>query len=283
MSNFKLIVTYGDSWTSGDMVCPKLEEVGITDVNNPMNNEYRLSKVWPYKLQKISNIQCINYGEAGASNDGIVKNVLGTMPKILDDYNPDEVLVIVGWTSPERRDFFYKDENSLPIEREWETIYPAELEIEHPIKNLNEFKKLYTLYFWHKEEYIVRYMLSNLHISNFLKANNINYLFFDAFYEEYSALVDPNKHGILGSSCTLYDIIKNDFISFRGDDNDDVIRELFLNLYDSNFIHETFKEFIVRETNEKQCVMFDKYHPNELAHELWAKKIYENEIRNRYI
>ena len=66
----KLILCEGDSWTSGDMINPKLN---TSYVNDPENDSYRLPKVWPYKLGKLLNTKVLNNAGAGSSNDAIVR------------------------------------------------------------------------------------------------------------------------------------------------------------------------------------------------------------------
>ena len=41
----------------------------------------------------------------GSSNDGIVRRVLPNVLRLLTQYKPNELFVIIGWSSPERKDF----------------------------------------------------------------------------------------------------------------------------------------------------------------------------------
>ena len=51
-------------------------------------------------------IEVKNNSVAGSSNDGIVRRVLDNIPTLLKQYKPEEICVIIGWTSPERKIFF---------------------------------------------------------------------------------------------------------------------------------------------------------------------------------
>ena len=97
---------------------PELEKQGEFFINHKDNDSYRLPKVWPHKLGKLCDIEIKNNSVAGSSNDGIVRRVLDSIPKLLRQYKSEELCVIIGWTSPERKDFFYDDE--------WRTLYPNE-------------------------------------------------------------------------------------------------------------------------------------------------------------
>ena len=170
----KLIVCDGDSWTSGDMIDPNLD---ITHVNAKENDSYRLPKVWPHKLGKLLTTDVQNNAIAGSSNDGIVRRVTNSVLSNLEEYESDELFYIIGWSSPERKDFYYKGDWE-----EWETLYPAQLEQNLP-KHLLEFYKTYIAYFWNEEEFLNRYVHQNLYLHNFLSNYDIDHIFFDSFYE----------------------------------------------------------------------------------------------------
>ena len=272
-NSIKIILTEGDSWTAGDLLDPKLEKLGITNIDHRDNDAYRLPKVWPDKLSKLINIPVSNTSHAGSSNDGIAKRVISQVGKLLKKHNSDEIFVIVGWSSPERKDFYYKDIMNKSDEGRWETIYPASPAVHTPSDGFEEFSKLYTTYFWNKEEYIMRYLIQNINIHNYLKSHNIKHVFFDAFYETFEATSDKSKHGILDSGDLLAAIKK-----FPYEVADISIREQYIKLHESNFIKITFKEFINSISNEwkergvvhKHSDLFDEFHPTELSHQKWA-------------
>ena len=96
---------------------------------------------------------------AGSSNDSIVRRLVPSVFELLKKYKGDDIFVIVGWTSPERKDFF--------TENNWETLYPAHnhrqysrkckqivgcvcktfLERGRIYKSLYTYKFIYTLFF----------------------------------------------------------------------------------------------------------------------------------------
>jgi len=270
MNKIKILLTEGDSWTAGDIIDPKLEKQGITNIDHRDNDAYRLPKVWPHKLSKLINVKSHNTAHAGSSNDGIEKRVIGNVGNLLKEYKPEDIFVIVGWSSPERKDFYYNDDTNNETGR-WETLYPAQLTDPDIEKGFDEFAKSYATYFWNKSEYIMRYMVQNINIHTYLLANNIKHVFFDAFYETLEASEDRDRHGIL-DSVDLIDIIKK-YDAGSSNKYEDSIKSQYLKLYETNFIKTTFKQFIdTRISNEMYKVedVFHDMHPTELSHQKWA-------------
>ena len=189
MTNTKLILCEGDSWTAGDMINPNLE---ITDVNNSKNDSYRLSKVWPSDLGKLTNIEVKNISRAGSSNDAIVRRILDNVNDYLEQgNNPNDLFVMIGWSSPERKDFYYRKPNEDKFSF-WETLYPNQLDQPFDYdKNVKSFYEKYIINFWNPEEYISRYIQQILFMHYFLSSNNIKHKFFNAFYEELSGEETP--------------------------------------------------------------------------------------------
>ena len=139
----------GDSWTSGDIIDPELFGEDFSHVNHPDNDQYRLPRVWPHKLGKLLGIEIDNESVAGSSNDAIVRRVVPNVLRLLKKYKSEEIFVIVGWSSPERKDFYYKGEWDC-----WETLYPAQIEQNLPNRDIEKFYKLYLKYYWNPQEYM---------------------------------------------------------------------------------------------------------------------------------
>ena len=94
----KVLYCDGDSWTAGDIVDPKLFGDNLAEVHHPDNAQYRLPRVWPDKLGKLLGIKTLNRAIAGSSNDGIVRRVLPNILRLLTQYKPEELFVIIGWS-----------------------------------------------------------------------------------------------------------------------------------------------------------------------------------------
>ena len=243
----KLILCEGDSWTSGDIINPKLNH---SFVNHPDNDSYRLPKVWPYKLGKLLKTNVINNSVAGSSNDAIVRRTIEKVLDLLETNEPDDLFVIIGWSSPERKDFYY--------DGKWETLYPAQLKKRNN-EVLDNLWKVYTEHFWNKEEYISRFMNQNLYLHYFLKQHNIKHYFFEAFWEQKSFqglwYVSDLNRSIKGQDKT-----SNEFRKIR----------------DKVFKKVSFRKFIMKNYSIKNKEYFDDGHPTEKSHEMWAGELYKD-------
>lgn len=287
MDDVKVIYADGDSWTAGDIVDPEIFGDRLDHVMHPDNNDYRLPKVWPHKLGKIAGKKVVNNSYAGSSNDAIVRRVVDQVPNLLNVYKPEEILVVVGWSSPERKDFFYSYEN----ERSWETLYPAELQHwDHPDEERKEFYKIYVNKFWNKEEYISRFIHHVIYLDSYLSKLGVKYVFFNAFYEDKATIYDKNSGHKLLSSPSLNEFImeyysrikdNNSYLKFNTSETifkqfNTIYKDLFLKTSFIQYLKDNFKNYSEQELID--------YHPTELGHQLWAEKLGEElfGVKNDY-
>ena len=244
-----IIYCDGDSWTAGDIVDPELFGDDLTKVNDPRNTPYRLSKVWPGMLD----YETINKSEAGSSNDAIVRRTYRNVLNLLKENKPEDLFVIIGWSSPERKDFYYQGKHTS-----WETLYPAQFEQDFHFhdkvaeKELQTFYKIYLKYFWNQEEYLERYIQQNLSLHHFLLNKGIKHLFFDAFYESKDGGMWESKD--LLDHLSDSDTFQNEFTKLR--------KEIFVPISMKQSLLDTGHEF-----------MWDGYHPSEQGHKHWSKNI----------
>ncbi len=249
----KIILCEGDSWTSGDIINPELE---TTWVNHPTNDSYRLPKVWPNKLGELLDIEVLNTANAGCSNDSIVRRVVENTFDLLEKYKGEEIFVIVGWSSPERKDFYY-DYNG---KKYWETFHPYAItdpqQLSQKPKDQQEFYKSYIKYYWNEGEYFSRYIHNNLYLHYFLESNNIDHLFFDAFYQ--------TKRGHYHTEEMRKDGIKteNKFL--------EITKDFYKDISFKNFIYQN-KPYDIMDP--QQYFSKDNSHPNEKGHQLWAEEL----------
>ena len=244
-----IIYCDGDSWTAGDIVDPELFGDDLTKVNDPRNTPYRLSKVWPGMLD----YKTINESEAGSSNDAIVRRVYRNVLNLLKENEPEDLFVIIGWSSPERKDFYYHGKHTS-----WETLYPAQFKQDFHFhdkvaeRDLQTFYKIYLKYFWNQEEYLERYIQQNLSLHHFLLNKGIKHLFFDAFFE--------SKSGGLWGDEELLDHLSDS----------DTFQSEFIKLREKVFVPISMKQYLLDSGHK---FMWDGYHPSEQGHKHWSKKI----------
>ena len=248
-----IIYCDGDSWTAGDILDPKLKN-NLKYVNDSRNDEYRLPRVWPGMLDYKS----INKSEAGSSNDAIVRRVYRNVLSLLKKHDPKDLFVIVGWSSPERKDFYYRGKSH----NSWDTLYPAQVEQDFSYdKDLKEFYRIYLEKFWNEEEYLERYIQQNLSLHHFLVNKNIKHLFFDTFYEAKSTVIDRMWKSI--------DLEKKIEEWYRHDEYFIHYKDEFTKLREEVFVEFSMKDFLLN-TYRGRDTMFDGQHPNEKGHRHWA-------------
>jgi len=282
--NTKLILCDGDSWTSGDMINPNLE---ITNVNHSENDDYRLPKVWPSDLGKLTNIEIKNISRAGSSNDGIVRRILDNVNDYLEQgNNSKDLFVIIGWSSPERKDFYYRKPSRDKLSF-WETLYPNQLDQPFDYdKNVKSFYEKYIINFWNPEEYISRYIQQVLFMHYFLSSNNIKHKFFNAFYEEVSGDETPLEKAKSGVGVGMFN--ENDLmddLTSQHTIHKSTIKQ-FSKIYNKTFIKESFRNYlrtisdnvedVMNNQIEKEYFEKDGHHPNRKGHQLWSRVVFEN-------
>ena len=255
----KILLCDGDSWTAGDIIDPEIFGDQLEHVNHPDNRPYRLPRVWPHKLGKLLDVEVSNISVAGSSNDAIVRRVVENVLDILKEQN--DVFVIIGWSSPERKDFYFKGDWGGDCIESWETLYPAQLEQSLPNKDVEKFYDTYLKYFWHSEEYINRYVNQNLYLHYFLESKGVRHLFFDAFYE--------SKEVNMYDNYEFVDELKD----YKSKTN---IMKEFINIRKRIFKDISFRKLLMKsKTGKFKKDLFDGYHPSEKGHEIWAKELYK--------
>tara|TARA_R100001509_G_scaffold35776_1_gene18962 strand:+ start:104 stop:943 length:840 start_codon:yes stop_codon:yes gene_type:complete len=270
----KLILCDGDSWTAGDIINPELKLINENhaNVNDPLNDSYRLPKVWPHKLGKLLNIDTLNIAHAGSSNDAIVRRTMRKVKELLLDYEAKDLFVIIGWSSPERKDFYYTGEWDA-----WETIHPVSNYQPIPDKDIDTFYEIYRDKFWNEQEYVERYIQQNLLLHYFLKEHNVKHLFFDAFYE-------TRGHRSMFNSLNIDDVIIG---SGYETESHYALMKYFLKVKKEFSLNDSFRNLLldknkVFEYNGKQLNSFKEelfntkdHHPSEKGHEIWAKNLFK--------
>ena len=274
--NFGTLYTNGDSWTAGHVIAPKLKKKGVKDCNDKRNDSYRLKYAWPAFTAFRLGVNVVNGAHAGASNDGIVRSTINDINELLKTTPAKDIYAIIGWSSPERKDFFYKNEYGA-----WDTMYPAELhhweDDENPVRN--DFYKNYVVGYWNEEEYYTRHMLHVITLANFFKAKNIKFKFFNAFYEPKNIVIEK-KVGMMDYSSPLYNAIVEYFENDRLKEQAQCggLLEEYCKIYKTRNIKKTFKQFLLDDCikSERTPHKVSKFlitHPTKLGHQKWGEYV----------
>ena len=159
----KKLYTIGDSWTYG---------WGL-----PGPNKYKVDKkdAWPTLLSQEFNCELINEAWGGAPNDWMFRK---TVEWVCKQDNLDNVIVIVGWVEPNRREEASGGDISLITN----FISPHDT-------------KQYKPFFEHHNDELAHYksICYMVTLQEFLKSKNIKYLFFQPWYD-LLGIVDAPKY-----------------------------------------------------------------------------------------
>ena len=282
------IICDGDSWVFGCEIAdpnianryPPDTHPGVYDFIEE-NDSYRTTKIFPTHLAKLLNVPVTNLSWPADDNGTILRRTINYISQkyLANNIPTDNLFVIIGWSSPERNSFWYKDnEQSMPF-RVWPNV-PS-----FHTKAQEKFWEMYVTYLWNPEEYIPRFILDTLQFENFCRRHKIKYLQFNAFYQSPQSNIDQweelnigtevrklKAHGYMYSdSTTLHRQHElNDYVSLW----DTIDSKRF---YKKDLSNSTFKSFIDNSsTNPVYCTDGPGagWHPNALAHKLWATELH---------
>lgn len=280
------IICDGDSWVFGcEIVDPALQEKygkdlfpGYYDFEEA-NDAYRRTKIFSYHLSKIFNCKVTNLSWPADDNGSILRR---TMEYVTSEYiargrSTKNLLVMIGWSSPERNSFWYKDDKLSHLFRLW----PQVRHFDAPAQE--EFWKLYVTYLWNPEEYIVRYVMNVVQFQNFCKAHDISWMCWNSFYQtpgknpqDWNDLdIRQELNAIAGATggyqyqVTTNPTQRNQHVNNYANlwDTIDPVR-----FYKKDQPCSTFKSYVEQpDLNIKQVL--NGWHPGPDSHEAWAKEL----------
>ncbi len=271
----------GDSWVFGcEITDPEVDKKYGGPVNVyrgeydyfEENDAYRIPRIWPTYIKKYLDCETVNIAWPADDNKTILYRTIDyiTTNYLTKNKPTDNLVVIIGWSSPERNSFWYKSENINWHFRIWPHVQHFD---DPPQKKIWE---LYVKHLWNPEEYIPRYIIDNITIKSFCESNNIKYLLFDSFYqvagEPTSKWEKPpiekvikkmNKHTYL----TNYEQYNRIPIMFEWGNIWDEIK--FPNFYNKGKAGNTFNEYIQARLEKPYIGL----HPSPEAHNVWAEEL----------
>ena len=279
------IICDGDSWVFGcEIVGPEIKAMYTADTYPgtydyyEQNDAYRLSKIFPTHLAKLMDAKVTNLAWPADDNGTILNR---TMVHISKEYlakgkSTENLFVMIGWTSPERNVFYYKD-----AETKYHMRFRLWPNVQHfDSKAQEEFWKIYVEYLWNPEEYMPRYVMNVLQFQNFCKVHNIKWMCFNSFYQtpevDIKAWNDLNvgeELKNLNSGGGPYQISSDKepnrrYYQFTYSDLWDTVDPI--RFYKKDQPKNTFNSFI-RQSNADP--VFYGWHPSPESHELWAKEL----------
>lgn len=290
MNKLKIICD-GDSWVFGcEIVDPNIISkydkdiyVGRYDYLEE-NDNYRIPRIFSSYIKEKMNVDIVNLSWPADDNGTILNRIMTYITKeyLNKKISTDDIFVIVGWSSPERNFFWYKDEKISHRFRLWPQVPIFETQYQ------KEFWELYVTYLWNPEEYIPRYVMNVLQFQNFCNSNNIKWLCFNSFYqvpgkspsEWFDLDIKTELIKLKMDGTSYYDSNKNGrcYHSYEYLSMWNLIDDT--RFYKKDMLNNTFKSFI----EEKNITpVYNGWHPSPESHEIWAEEIIEYINKNNLI
>jgi hypothetical protein len=225
-----------------------------------------------------------------ADDNGTILN--RTMVHISKEYlakgkSTENLFVIIGWSSPERNVFYYKDTEKLFTQRF--RLWP---QVPHfDSKAQEKFWEIYVEYLWNAEEYMPRYVMNVLQLQNFCNAHGIKWMCFNSFYQtpalnvtEWEDLDVKKELENVHSGGGPYHVSSDKntdrrYYQFTYSDLWNTVDPI--RFYKKDQPKNTFSSFIKESGADP---VFYGWHPSPESHELWAEElvryINENNLLN---
>jgi hypothetical protein len=270
----------GDSWTFGCEIAdpvlaaqhPRGTHPGVYDFKEA-NDYYRIPKIYPHYMAKQLDCDYVNLSWPADDNRTIIER---TMSYISTEYlscnkSTDDIFVIIGWTSPERNSFWWKNGNFSNKFRLWPQVQ------NFGDKKQKKLWKMYVQHMWNPEEYIPRHVSAITQFQNFCNAHNIKWLSYNAFYQT------PHQGPDGWQDLDIIEELKSIDYNVGGYSYSDngkrtskkmVFRTLWdtvdpVRFYKKDQPNSTFKSFI--EANVDDPLV--GWHPSPSGHEAWATEL----------
>jgi Family of unknown function (DUF6071) len=139
------------------------------------NSSYRWERSWPGALGLLLKAPGIyNDGIPSGSNDRIVRTAVEFVTRrwLAAGLPASQLLVVIGWSHPGRREFFVEDA--------FRQVVPHHA---YDIPALDRLTLAYRNAAWHETESRWRFAIQSITLAGFLRDRGVRYLFFDAIVQ----------------------------------------------------------------------------------------------------
>lgn len=274
------LVACGDSWCWGaELVDPIIDPTPIMNLPGggferqsiPGNIKYRLENRYINQFAKHANIDdIVDLSLPSQSNDAIFRKLVSWLAdnEYLSGNNTEEIIVSIGWTSPERTEHFYKDRFGGD---NWAPYGPWSLDQDftgqvgnEDGKKLNDFYNLFFDLFGAAEGFVNKYIQTVWITQMLLKSLNIKYVMHQAFYHHHEQMLREWDD----------EVYKRENMNI-----DDSLSKIW-NLVDSdNFINKdhptasTAHHVMLEQGSLEES--FIVFHPSALGHKIWGQYMFD--------
>lgn len=275
------IICDGDSWVFGSEIAnPEISRKYDGNVHPGKydwleeNDTYRIPKIFSTHLSELLNADVINLSWPADDNGTILNRIITYISTnyLAKGLPTDDLFVIVGWSSPERNSFWYKDEKLSSRFRLW----PQVQHFDAPAQKT--FWDLYVTYLWNEEEYLPRYVMNVIQLQNFCESNKIKWMCFNSFYqtpgkqptdwEDLNIREELKKLQLNGTPYHSTKFNKRDVYNYEYVSLWDTVHKI--KFYKKDKSNNTFKSFMEQNNNE---TIYSGWHPSPSSHKIWAEEL----------
>lgn len=276
------LIGCGDSWCWGAELVDPIEEPspimnlpggGFERQFKPINMEYRLKHRYINQLaEKLNADELVDLSDPSLSNDAIIRKLMEWLSTegYLTDRDTSDLFISIGWTSPERREFYSKKpwrHSETGFDDHFIAFGPWSMDQDHEDKELDQFFRLYFDKFWSETEFIHRHINQVWQIEKILKNYGIKYVMHQAFYHHHEKMIydwDDEEY-----EKNFNKITPGDKVLWESLDSDAFIR------YTTAWQH-----MLSKGTAEEVFIIF---YPSANGHKHWADYLYQHCIEKKLI
>jgi hypothetical protein len=285
MNKNQTFICNGDSWVFGSEIIDPTQQKNLANGEHvttidylPDNDAYRCPRIFSSYLAEIADATSINISWPADDNTTILYR---TMDYVTNTYlsqgkSTENLMIIIGWSSPERNSFWYDDGQLSILFRLWPNVQHFDSDLQ------KKFWDIYTRCMWNSQEYIRRYVHTIINFQNWCVANNLKWLCFNSFQQvrdlninEWQDLNVRNEIEALTNKLGSYHYHSSDEGNVRNNapynlmplwDQVDNVR-----FYKKDQENNTFKSFI---TEHNKTNTFNGWHPSPESHKIWAQELW---------
>ena len=269
------LIGCGDSWAWGaELVDPNEEPIPIMNLPGggferqlkPVNIEYRLNhRYLNLFADKIGATDIVDLSKPSRSNDAIVRTLIEFLSNqgYTTGRDTSDLFITIGWSSPERREFYYKKQWGAD---NWMEFGPWSMEQDHGDKDIDTFMRLYFDNFWNEGEFLHRWITQIWQTELMLKTLKIKYVMHQAFYHHHTQMINQWDDKEYKKKFTV--ITESD-------------KRLWDSIDNTKFMHKdhpeigTMHHYILSQVNNDHKKVFEVFHPNSHGHKLWADYLHK--------
>ena len=279
------LVGCGDSWCWGaELVDPAEEPTPIMELEGdnfwrqqkPINVKYREKHRYLNILgEKLNATEIIDLSKPAFSNEAIIRVLIQWLSS--EGYtrgrDTSELFISIGWTSPERREFYTSSGKEKTFSEVYYELGPWSLDKDHGNPDINDFFKTYVIHFWREKEFMTRWIHDVFKTEALLKHLNIKYVMHQAFYHYYQKMA--NEWNDKKYKEEAFEWLPNSEIKLW----EDIDPVRFMNKDDE--IKGTAHHYLLNQAAGDFDQVMLVWHPNEYGHHLWAEYLYNYITENK--